>query len=687
MAHTLSSQQDHSQGKGYSLLYDRSPNPLSAHNSTVPTPNCSSMSCFSSSGELEFAEHVKEALSAYSSCSSSFHSVGSLSGWQLSNLNSDIHFVSPSKNAENPTALVDLAVAQLQFSHGASHVQCSSSDFTCNKLDNGGWQPFLDPSISYVSTIPSVLSASSGLALLSTESAGNAVMVEGAMLRELLGRLENTNCSSSVSAVGATTGPAKHLGSPMATGGGRWHQVDASSTLSLAVDSSDGGLSQHGTGLATSHCLAEFSSDPGVATCAARFSSFPNITQLCQSLSSSATGNMNPIPEASHFPDKSRTKNVSMTFCCPTLQSSPTLCCNMNARNNLPPDENIIKAESLHDIVQKGPTAAENDDDTMRYRSTGFLSEVAMDETKSLRNGSSPTNSSGSGQCTAMQGLMTDKGLIDTQEKKRQNSTLEVKAKEVSCLSESSKKKMDEAKFKRQRTLEGSSLKEEPKSKVEKSSSENSGNLSPRSVKENHKPREPPKQDYIHVRARRGQATDSHSLAERVRREKISERMKFLQELVPGCSKVTGKALMLDEIINYVQSLQRQVEVLSMKLAAVNPRLDLNIESLLTKEMLSSFFPTPMSSSNPDNAADDLQLHPTQQNAIQLGLSRGLDLRSSDYTVETALQRSMVFPISVDTYANFGSQTSGIWDGELQSIVQMSFGSGSLPSGRMKVEL
>lgn len=37
--------------------------------------------------------------------------------------------------------------------------------------------------------------------------------------------------------------------------------------------------------------------------------------------------------------------------------------------------------------------------------------------------------------------------------------------------------------------------------------------------------------------------------------------MKFLQDLVPGCTKVTGKAVMLDEIINYVQSLQRQVEV------------------------------------------------------------------------------------------------------------------------------
>ncbi|KAI3977972.1 hypothetical protein MKX01_032349 [Papaver californicum] len=83
----------------------------------------------------------------------------------------------------------------------------------------------------------------------------------------------------------------------------------------------------------------------------------------------------------------------------------------------------------------------------------------------------------------------------------------------------------------------------------------------------------PPKQDYIHVRARRGQATDSHSLAERARREKISERMKILQDLVPGCNKVIGKALVLDEIINYIQSLQRQVEFLSMKLEAVNSRV------------------------------------------------------------------------------------------------------------------
>ncbi|KAI3881811.1 hypothetical protein MKW92_031414 [Papaver armeniacum] len=79
--------------------------------------------------------------------------------------------------------------------------------------------------------------------------------------------------------------------------------------------------------------------------------------------------------------------------------------------------------------------------------------------------------------------------------------------------------------------------------------------------------------DYVHVRARRGQASDSHSLAERVRREKISERLKMLQSLVPGCDKVNSKAHMLDEIINYVQSLQVQVEMLSMKLAYMNPIL------------------------------------------------------------------------------------------------------------------
>lgn len=110
--------------------------------------------------------------------------------------------------------------------------------------------------------------------------------------------------------------------------------------------------------------------------------------------------------------------------------------------------------------------------------------------------------------------------------------------------------------------------------KIRAEAGTNSGNTRSKVADKKSKPPEPPKQDYIHVRARRGQATDSHSLAERARREKISERMKVLQDLVPGCSKVIGKASVLDEIINYIQSLQRQVEFLSMKLETVNAHMN-----------------------------------------------------------------------------------------------------------------
>ncbi|KAM7250364.1 hypothetical protein ACFE04_022247 [Oxalis oulophora] len=65
------------------------------------------------------------------------------------------------------------------------------------------------------------------------------------------------------------------------------------------------------------------------------------------------------------------------------------------------------------------------------------------------------------------------------------------------------------------------------------------------------------------VRARRGQATDPHSIAERLRRERIAERMRALQALVPSCNK-SDRAAMLDEIVDYVKFLRLQVKVLSM---------------------------------------------------------------------------------------------------------------------------
>ncbi|GJS44812.1 transcription factor UNE12 [Tanacetum coccineum] len=73
----------------------------------------------------------------------------------------------------------------------------------------------------------------------------------------------------------------------------------------------------------------------------------------------------------------------------------------------------------------------------------------------------------------------------------------------------------------------------------------------------------PPAVRPARVRARRGQATDPHSIAERLRRERIAERIRALQELVPSVNK-TDRAAMLDEIVDYVKFLRLQVKVLSM---------------------------------------------------------------------------------------------------------------------------
>ncbi|XP_077220153.1 transcription factor PHYTOCHROME INTERACTING FACTOR-LIKE 13-like isoform X2 [Tasmannia lanceolata] len=63
--------------------------------------------------------------------------------------------------------------------------------------------------------------------------------------------------------------------------------------------------------------------------------------------------------------------------------------------------------------------------------------------------------------------------------------------------------------------------------------------------------------------ARRSRAADVHNLSERRRRDRINEKMKALQELIPHCNK-SDKASMLDEAIEYLKSLQLQVQIMWM---------------------------------------------------------------------------------------------------------------------------
>ncbi|KAG6470578.1 hypothetical protein ZIOFF_071652 [Zingiber officinale] len=89
-------------------------------------------------------------------------------------------------------------------------------------------------------------------------------------------------------------------------------------------------------------------------------------------------------------------------------------------------------------------------------------------------------------------------------------------------------------------------------------------------------------------RAGRGAATDPQSLYARKRRERINERLKTLQNLVPNGTKV-DISTMLEEAVQYVKFLQLQIKLLSsddlwmyapIAYNGMNLGIDLNISQL-----------------------------------------------------------------------------------------------------------
>ncbi|KAJ8752229.1 hypothetical protein K2173_003865 [Erythroxylum novogranatense] len=64
--------------------------------------------------------------------------------------------------------------------------------------------------------------------------------------------------------------------------------------------------------------------------------------------------------------------------------------------------------------------------------------------------------------------------------------------------------------------------------------------------------------------SKRARAAEVHNLSERKRRDRINEKMRALQELIPNCNNKVDKASILDEAIEYLKTLQLQVQMMSM---------------------------------------------------------------------------------------------------------------------------
>ncbi|CAL9146092.1 unnamed protein product [Musa hybrid cultivar] len=86
---------------------------------------------------------------------------------------------------------------------------------------------------------------------------------------------------------------------------------------------------------------------------------------------------------------------------------------------------------------------------------------------------------------------------------------------------------------------------------------------------------------------KKSRAAAVHNQSERKRRDRINQRMKTLQKLVPNSSKI-DKASMLDEVIEYLKQLQAQVQMMSRMssmMVAAMPQLQMPMVAQLLPHM------------------------------------------------------------------------------------------------------
>ncbi|GMI79408.1 hypothetical protein HRI_001610100 [Hibiscus trionum] len=139
--------------------------------------------------------------------------------------------------------------------------------------------------------------------------------------------------------------------------------------------------------------------------------------------------------------------------------------------------------------------------------------------------------------------------------------------------------------------------------------------------------------------SKRSRAAEVHNLSERRRRDRINEKMRALQELIPNCNKV-DKASMLDEAIEYLKTLQLQVQIMSMRTGLYMPPM---------------MFPTGMQHMH---AAAHMAHFSPMSVGMGLGMGFGMPFPQTN-TAASACPMVQVPPIPGAAFSGPGSHLSG----------------------------
>ncbi|XP_039041105.1 transcription factor bHLH62-like [Hibiscus syriacus] len=140
-----------------------------------------------------------------------------------------------------------------------------------------------------------------------------------------------------------------------------------------------------------------------------------------------------------------------------------------------------------------------------------------------------------------------------------------------------------------------------------------------------------------------------------------------------------------------------ELQFLSMKLATVNPRMNVNIEALLSKDIFQSRGSLPHAVYSVDSSAPAFGFiyQPKQALPMNNGISNNAEIQFSMNPLNAALHKTQGLqlpPVASFTYAN--AQIGSFLDDDLQSIAQMGFGQNqpqsyqsSKVAGQVKIEM